>query len=150
MEKPLNRRTKSYVMAVALGLALSIPFALDAQTLRAAQQDGVAWHHQMRARAMNDMARIMGEMANRMSRAGLAAEERKGMAQRMTRMSEMMRLMGDWEANPAMGQAETKEPMIRMRREIDQMLREMNIAGPERKQGKWRGDDVKTRKGSWR
>jgi hypothetical protein len=58
------------------------------------------------------------------------------MTRRMTRMSEMMRLMGDWEANPAMGQAETKEPMVRMRREIDQMLREMNIAGPERKQRK--------------
>ena len=125
-----------YVVALALGLLMSMPFAVDAEVSGAAAQDGVQWHHGMRARAMSDMARIMGEMSTRMSRATLQPGEREAMVRRMKRMSEMMRLMSDWEADPRMGQAEMKEPMIRMRREMDQMLQEMNVASPEGKQGK--------------
>jgi hypothetical protein len=119
MSVPMSNRGLA-LAAMFVGLTVFPPAWADT-----AGSGGVAWHHEMRARAMSDMARIMDEMAKRMEAGKLDVSEHKRMSTRMIRMSEMMRLMSEWETNPAMVEPGDKESMMRMRREMDEMLREM-------------------------
>lgn len=74
---------------------------------------------------MDDMARLMSEMAKSMSVPRISPADAREMSGRMRRMSEMMRLMSDWRTSGEAAGPQYRERMIRMQAEMDEMMRDM-------------------------
>ena len=117
-------KTAALVAACLLGPAWPAHAAGQAERATASG-DGVAWHHDMQARILQDMSDVMAKMARRMARGPLGRDEAAEMSARMGRMDQMMRLLEQWERNPRMRGPQTRESLESMRREMTRMSREM-------------------------
>ena len=114
------------VVVLACLLGPTLPAHGAGQAGRAtASGDGVAWHHELQARVLRDMSRVMSRMAQRMAGGGLAPTEASEMSARMRRMGEMMLLLEQWQRDPRMRGPQTAETLESMRGEMQRMSREM-------------------------
>ncbi len=85
------------------------------------QQSGVSQHHQIVYELMKDMSQEISQMTEQLSHGELSAEQKKDMAQKMKRMSTMMQRMSGLQGRPEMREAEAREQMNQMRKEMDEI-----------------------------
>lgn len=124
----MSKKTTASIAAiiVCLGVSAAAPASAQSPT-GATTQDVTSWHHQRMYQVMKDMAGEISKMAEQMSRGTLAPEQHKQMAQRMAFMSTMMRRMSWLEGRPAMKEAEWQKQMDRMRKQMDEMMRDSKV-----------------------
>ena len=91
-------------------------------------QDGVSQHHRMQYQMMKDMTQEMARMTEQMSKGELTPEQRKQMAGRMALMSTMMQRMSGLAARPAMREPEWQKQMGEMRKQMDGMMNNPQMA----------------------
>lgn len=85
-------------------------------------------HHQWIYRMMKDMTDQMGKMNELMLRGELTSNQRRQTAQRMRKMSTMMRRLSGLEARPAIGEGKWKKQTDQMRRQMDEMTADSSTA----------------------
>ena len=78
----------------------------------------------MQYQIMKDMTDEMNRMTEQMSHGEPTPEERQQMTKRMGAMSAMMRRMSGLGSRPAMNEAGQQKQMDRMRKQMDEMMRE--------------------------
>ena len=119
---------KSAILPMALfvsaGIFLDTP-ALAQTPAVTAQQSTMNPHHQRIDDMMKDMTQAMVKMTEQMSHRPLSPEQTKRMALQMERMSKMMRMMSGLESRPAMKNPESQRQMSQMRKQMDEMMRDM-------------------------
>lgn len=91
-------------------------------------QDGISQHHRMQYQMMKDMTQEMTRMTEQMSKSELTPEQRKQMAGRMALMSTMMQRMSGLAARPAMREPEWQKQMGEMRKQMDGMMSNPQMA----------------------
>ena len=126
---------KSAVLPMAFIVSAGIFWGTPAgaQTLAGTpQQSTMNPHHQRITEIMKDMTQAMGNMSERMSHGPLTPEQSKQMSRQMERMSKMMRMMSGLESRPAMKDLESQKQMGLMRKQMDEMMRDMSM-GPTTK-----------------
>ncbi len=123
------RRMVTSVAAATIGL---LPFAaaLSAQpaTPPLATEGVISLHHQKLYQLMKDMTRVMGAMTEQMSHSIISPEQQAEMSQRMAAMAGIMQRMAGLEARPAMNEADWQKKMDEMRTQMDDMLRDWQMA----------------------
>ena len=91
-------------------------------------QDGVSQHHRMQYQMMREMTQEIARMTEQMSKGELTPEQRKQMAERMALMSTMMQRMSGLAARPAMREPEWQKQMGEMRKQMDGMMSNPQMA----------------------
>ena len=115
----------------SVGMLLVTPASAQSP-MSTGQQPTMNQHHQRHTDMMKDMTQVMGSMTEQMSHGPLTPEQTKQMTQRMERMSKLMRLMSGLEYRPAMKDPESQKQMGLMRKQMDEMMRDMSM-GPTTK-----------------
>lgn len=114
-----NLTSSLAAVAVCLSILASAPASAQSPTARTWQ----GWNYQM----MEDLTQEMASMTEQMSRGEFTPDQRLQMAQRMGRMSMMMRRMSSLAALPTMKEADQKKKMQQMRRQMDEMIRNSHM-----------------------
>ena len=114
-------------LAICLGTFVTAPASAQSSTAPSSLDD-VSLHHQLLYQMMKDMAQEMVRMTEQMSRGKLTPEQRKQMAKRMRFMSTVMRRMSGLEGRSAMSESDWQKQMKRMRKQMDEMTRDPQMA----------------------
>lgn len=102
-------------VAVCVSVFASVPASAQSPTAPTWQE----WNYQM----MKDLTQEMTSMTEQMSRGKFTPDQRLQMAQRMGRMSMMMRRMSGLAARPAIIGPGWQKRMGQMRQQMDEMIR---------------------------
>jgi hypothetical protein len=123
------RKPMASIMAIAVCLGIFVAAPAMAQSSTGPYWGGdVTEHHRMQYQMMKDMAQEMTRMTEQMSQGELTPEQRKQMAGRMTLMSTIMRRMSGLTARPAMREPEWQKQMGEMRKQMDEMMGNAQMA----------------------
>lgn len=122
------RRVAIITMAIVASVAILALVPANAQTSASPTwQDVPHQYHQALSQIMKDLTDQMGQMTEQMSRDDLAPDQRQQMAQRMGRMSMMMRRISGLVARPALKEADWQKQMNQMRKQMDEMIRDSRM-----------------------
>ena len=125
---PTNTKVAATVTAIAVCLGVLAVTPTSAQTSTApTSQDATSQHHQWIYRMMKDMTQEMTRMTEQMSGTELTPDQRSGMAQRMQRMSTMMRRLSGLAARPVMRDRDWRRQADQMRKQMDEMMGERRM-----------------------
>ena len=125
------KKTAVPMTALILCLGMFTAASMSAQpTAGVAGQAGVSEHHQRMGDMMKDMSQEMNNMTELMSRGDLTPEQRKQMSLRMERMSKLMHRMSGLQDRPAMKGPEFQKQMDLMRKQMDEMKRDVSMKSP--------------------
>jgi len=112
------RISAGYLAAIAV--CISVFVSTPARAQQAAGPTWQAWSYRM----MKDLTEEMTSMTEQMSRGELTSDQRLDLAQRMKRMSMLMRRMAGLAARPAIIGPKGQTRMHQMRKEMDELMRD--------------------------
>ena len=127
----MDTKMAATVTAIAVCLGVLAVTPTSAQTSTApTSHDVTSQHHQWIYRMMKDMTQEMTRMTEQMSGTQLTPDQRFGMAQRMQRMSTMMRRLSGLAARPVMRDREWRRQADQMRKQMDEMMSDRRMTPP--------------------
>lgn len=128
MTEMIKRMTVSIAAAIACVVMFAVVPASAQVSPAPTWQDIPGKYHQRLSQILTDMTHQMGQMTEQMSRSDLPSDQRQQMAQRMARMSTMMQRISGLVARPALKEADWQEQMDQMRKQMDEMMRDSQMA----------------------
>jgi hypothetical protein len=122
------KRMKILITVIVASVAILAVAPASAQiSANPIWQDTPHQYHQWLSQIMKNMTDQMGRMTEQMSPGDLTPDQRQQMAQRMGRMSMMMRRISGLVARPALKEADWQKQMNQMRKQMDEMLRDSRM-----------------------
>ena len=123
------RKITNSIAAIVVCISVVAAMPASAQSSSGpTSQNGMSQHHRMQYQMMKDMTQEMGRMTEQMSKGELTPEQRKQMARRMALISTMMQRMSGLAARPAMRAPEWQKQMGEMRKQMDGMMSNPQMA----------------------